>query len=375
MTEAVAVIGIDEYIKTEIARFNVADAAIDEMKNRFMSLTINGVDDREGYKAVRESRLLVKGKRIEVERIRKSIKEDSLKFGRAVDGEAKRITALLEPIEDHLEKQEKAIDEEKEHIKAEQERLEHEKVQGRMAILMSLGVQFTGFSYVYGEHSITSEQLKAVSDGYFSEFCGKIRAEVEAEQARLAEEERVKKEADEAERLRLEAIEKEKEEARRKAEEIRQAELKAEEERLAKIKAEQEETARIQAEKDAAFAAEKAAFEAEKKAAEDARLKEEAEKKRLSEEEQARKDAEEKARAEAEEQAKRDEEARLESERQVALRAAHEDEMRPDREKLKAYADKLEKVAVPKIKTTECVKVLNDAHEALLKVVKILQEG
>lgn len=364
MTEELAVVGIDEYIKTEIAKYNVTDATITEMRERFMPLAIKGVEDREGYKAVRDARLLVKNTRVGIEHKRKALKEDALRYGRAVDAEAKRITAQLEPIEEHLETQEKVVDDEKERIKVEQERLEHERVQGRMAILMSLGVQFTGFSYVYGEHSITPEQLKAVSEEFFAEFCGKIRVEVEAEQARKAEEERIRKEEEEAERLRLEEIGREKEEARCKAEEIRQAGLKAEEERLAKIKAEQEETARIQAEKDAAFAAEKAAFEAEKRAEEEARQKD-----------QAQKEAEEKTRIEAEEQAKRGEEARLESERQIALRAEREEEMRPDREKLKAYAGKLEKVAVPKLKMPECQAVLDQAYVLVSDAVMVLRRA
>ncbi|MCC6409719.1 MAG: hypothetical protein IT453_21370, partial [Planctomycetes bacterium] len=104
-----------------LATFSPADAAIAEMRERYMALEIKGLDDRAGYKIVREARLDVKRHRVAIEKKRAELKADALEYGRKVDGEAKRLTAMLEPIEAHLETQEKAIDAERDRIKAEAE--------------------------------------------------------------------------------------------------------------------------------------------------------------------------------------------------------------------------------------------------------------
>ena len=58
----------------------------------------------------REGRLILKAKRIEVEKVRKSLKEQSLNEGRLIDSVAKYLTNLIEPAEKHLELQEKFIE-------------------------------------------------------------------------------------------------------------------------------------------------------------------------------------------------------------------------------------------------------------------------
>jgi uncharacterized FlgJ-related protein len=104
----------------QLVKFNVTDAAIAQMAERYMKLTINGLEDTEGFKAVHVARMDVKGRRIEVEKTRKSLKEEALRFGKLVDGEAKRITALIAPIEEHLQSEEDKIQAEKDRIKAEE---------------------------------------------------------------------------------------------------------------------------------------------------------------------------------------------------------------------------------------------------------------
>ena len=109
-------------IEQELKKFDIAEAVISQWNKDYMMLTVSGLDDREGYKAVKEARLTVKSKRVEVEKKRKELKEDSLRFGRAIDTEAKRITSLLEPIETYLQSQEDVIGKEAERIKLEAER-------------------------------------------------------------------------------------------------------------------------------------------------------------------------------------------------------------------------------------------------------------
>lgn len=75
--------------------------------------------------SAREGRLFLRDRRIDVENARKRLKEQSLREGKAIDGIANVLKALIVPIEEYLEHQEKFV-EIKEEAKREAKRLEIE---------------------------------------------------------------------------------------------------------------------------------------------------------------------------------------------------------------------------------------------------------
>jgi hypothetical protein len=89
----------EERINSEIKKFNLADAAIAELKAKYSSLAIVDANDKEGYKKVSEGRKEVKKARNAVENKRKELVEDSVKLQKAVNGEAARLKNLLLEIE------------------------------------------------------------------------------------------------------------------------------------------------------------------------------------------------------------------------------------------------------------------------------------
>lgn len=174
-----------DFIKTELQKFNVADAVISKMAGEYLPLKVKGLDDKEGLKKVHDARMLVKAKRIEVEKKRKALKESSLRFGQEVDAEAKRITALLAPIEAHLEKEESIVEREKERLRLEAEEKARIAEQTRLAEI--------------------EKQRKAEE-----ERLATIRKELEAEKERQAETARKQQEAEEKIKAEQEKIEDEK---------------------------------------------------------------------------------------------------------------------------------------------------------------------
>lgn len=260
---------VSTHIETELAKFTITDAAISQMKKEYMPLNINGIDDKEGYAIVHAARMVVKGKRVEVEKTRKVLKEDTLIFGRAVDGEAKRITALLGSIESYLLGQQAAVDKEKARIKEEEAEL--------------------------------------------------IRAE--EERVKQAEIDRIAKEEEAARLAREEAMAAE--EARLEAERIRQEKVEAEQRKKeVALKAAQE---KVEAEKRAIVEAKQKEADEKKRLAELEKAKKEAaEAARIEAEQKAKRDAEEKVNAElrAKAEAEREEALRPDREKLIALSAA-----------------------------------------------------
>jgi hypothetical protein len=47
-----------DFISTELAKFNVSDAVIAQMRQQYIGLTISGLNDKEGYKQVKDARLM-----------------------------------------------------------------------------------------------------------------------------------------------------------------------------------------------------------------------------------------------------------------------------------------------------------------------------
>lgn len=303
-------------------RYTVADEKIAELRAQYAPLKIEGVKDKSGYQAVRTARLHCRSLRAEVEKTRKALKEDALKYGREVDAEAKRITALLEEVEIPLLEREEAIDAEKAAEEAAAQKKIDDMVRAREESFLAVGVVLT-FTERQNLPGMSEEEyqgrlfdateaynLRIQKEAEDAAELGRLKAEEDARQAAKAEEERLEREA-EAARL---AAQRAEQEAREKALAEREAALKAEADRIA-------------AERDAAA--------------------------RAAEIEKARADAAEKAKREAAEKAKRNarEEAdRIERERVIAEKAAA---LLPDKEKILAYLDSLRAVPIPEMNTAE----------------------
>jgi chemotaxis protein histidine kinase CheA len=215
-----------------LQRFTPTDTAIAAMAAEFMPLVIRGIDDAEGAKAVHSARMVVKSHRIQVEKVRKELKADSIEYGRRVDAEAKRIFSKLEPIESYLSEQEEAHQAEKERIKnaarikAEQEAAA--KAEAEAARLKaeqeaeSERLRVEREKLVEEQRKLDAERaaMQAEKDGL---------AAIEAERLRKIEMERVAQEAAERAKIETEArIAREAEEAKAKAAAAELARLQAE---------------------------------------------------------------------------------------------------------------------------------------------------
>lgn len=282
-----------EQPQTTDVSFPVADQAIAEMRDKYMPLRIAGVNDKAGYVMVRQARIEVKEKRCAVENRRKELKADALEWGRKVDAEAKRLTSLLTPIEEHLDAQEKAHDAEKERIKREAEESQRRKLQARVTAMQQCRATVDLF------------KIQQMGD---AEFDAALQAAIESDQRRRDQEE-----ADRIERERLEA-------ERREAEELRMAE--AREKQL------------LEAER---LAAERAELDRQRKEQAEAQAKIDAENRRIADDRSAKERAEQ---AELE---------RINAAERKAAEAARIESLRPDREKLMGVVAAIRAIEIPEV--------------------------
>lgn len=203
-----------------------------------------------------------------------------------------------------------------------------------------------------------------------------ITATIEASEDRLKaikdaedeKKERAKREKAEAERKALEEkIRAEREEKERQLAEAREA-IRLERER---IEAENAERERILAEREAEFAKERERVEAERRKLDQERLRLE----REEVERQAKARAEEEAKARAEAQKRHDDErAKAEAER-AKIEADRIEALKPDREKLLAFAKRIRATKAPTCQTQEATALVVIVMKRVLEAAEYLEDS
>jgi len=294
-------------------KYHVAEAEIAKERERCATLMC---DTREGYEEVRTAIANLRTTRTTIEARRVELKRDALEYGRRVDSVAKHLTALIAEIERPLKAKKAAVDDERERKRREKEEAERAAVEAKVR-----AEREAEEAKLRAEREAEEERLRVIREAEEKRLAEQ-RAEREAEERRLAVE-RAALEAERAEAARKaqaerEAIERERREAEGKA--------RAEESRVAALRAKQE---REEAERQARIKAEQEA-------------KERAERERVEAEERARQEAERKA--------------------------AHERRMaalKPDADKLAAYAAALLAVEAPEMATEDGARALDAASNEL----------
>jgi len=255
----------EEKSKQLIANFGKFFGEAQEIAKIAKLIEVTDISQTDEMAKAREIRLQLQKIRTQgVEALRIQLKEQSLREGKAIDGLANVIKALIIPIEEHLAKQEKF----KERIETERKnKIESERIAELGKYVENVGV------YTLHPDKLSQESFDQLLKTSKFAFEAQKKAEEEAEAIRLAKIEADKKAQEEIkkenERLKKEAEKREAEIAKeRKAEQAKiDAERKIQEEKLRiEKKAREEAEEKIRFAKEVELAGIKAKEEAEKKA-------------------------------------------------------------------------------------------------------------
>src|SRR3990167_6911036 len=206
----------------------------EEWEAKAKQIVITDISQTKEMREAREARLALKDIRVKTENVRKELKEQSLREGMAIDGVANIVKALVIPIEEHLERQEKFVE-----IREETRK---EKVNVERMAMMAMFIPDTS---VYNLKEMSDEAFQKLLETSKIAYEAVLAAEKKAEQERVAlekaqveeqkriklENEKMKKEAEARERAEAELRAKKQAEEDKKQEALMQA---AEEKRIAK---------------------------------------------------------------------------------------------------------------------------------------------
>lgn len=309
-----------------------------EIAEKSKSIIVTDESQVDEMKKAREYRLKLKDIRVNADKTRAELKEQSLREGNAIQGVYNIIKALVVPVEEYLEKQEKFAE-----IK-EQLRLEKQ-----------LNERVEKLSQYVNDVSLYS--LKDMADEVFENLLAGCKANFEKaqqEQKEAQEKERIENEKRNTLRNRQNQLApyslfiKEKIDLDTTVDEFNKIYLKAIDDKK-KYDLDQE-------------AIRKQNEQLQKKIDDERKAKEQAEENlRKEKEAQAQKEADEKAKAEA------DKKAQEEIERQRLLA--------PDKEKILDFAIQLSKIEAPAVKSNEANQILSEALKIIITAVDTLQNG
>ena len=262
------IVPIEKIVADGVAAFEGTRSKVTALAEQYRGLSVTDINDNKQLKKVSDARKELKRERCAIEKqgveIRRTIKEVTDK----VTEKEKELVAIISPVEDQLEAEEKRVEAERERIRKEEAKRLEEKVKARMKAITDAGAVFDGIGYKVGTFSMSHLELLKTTDEDFEELVEMAKTSAERERERIREEQ----EAAEQERQRAEAARKEEEERQRKEIEAEKERLRAAAEGLERAKKEQEERERKIREEEQRIAAERERIEREKREEEQRKL-------------------------------------------------------------------------------------------------------
>ena len=181
---------VDAAIDHAVSEIAKTDAAIEQVREDYLALVVTSPQDQAGYQSAETALKKMVRIRTSVEKTRKALKADSVRYGKAVDGEAKRIREAIEPIEEHLKTQCDIVRLEEARQKVAAENARRDEVAGWVAELSDLG---------WPVDLPALQRMTAEEFGFTLLSAKRAYSEREAERVELAElrAEKAKREAEE----------------------------------------------------------------------------------------------------------------------------------------------------------------------------------
>ncbi|MDX9794530.1 MAG: hypothetical protein RBU24_13575 [Kiritimatiellia bacterium] len=223
--------GVEQSTATQLRfAFNEMFGQAERWMSQAQAIRVTDVSQVREMKMAREVRLALRQIRCDAENTRKRLKSDALAKGKAIDGIANVLKALIEPAEKHLQEQEDFAK------RVEEQRIAALNETRRLALSAYMDV--SGLSENLA--GLSQEQFDAMLYGAQQKRVREAEAAAEAERLRLAEAERARKDAEALEEKRKAELAEARKRAAAEARARIEAERKADLERMERARIENE---------------------------------------------------------------------------------------------------------------------------------------
>lgn len=180
-------------------------ARINDFKERYADLSISGIEDTQGYAAVKDAAKDVRAERLAAGKEAKRIGAMILDIKRQFKDHADGVVAEFAELEDGLRGELKRIDEERQEMREKEEREKLRRFNERTERLFDAGFTYNGYQYTSGLVFVAAADVADLDDAAFDAKIEEGRAEAERLEAERLETERKIAEAQAAEQRIAEA--------------------------------------------------------------------------------------------------------------------------------------------------------------------------
>ncbi len=224
---------VNREFNTELSKLGITEDELRDDAAKALTITISGIDDKEGYKKADEARKNLKVKRVNIQKTGKFMRDEATKFSKKVIERENELVGLIDEAESYLDKRQREIKDEKDRIEKEKEDRIAAVFATRIAQLSGIGVIFNGANFQLGEVVLQMADVrncgdelyeKAILEPFIEEYRKVEAVRIEQERLRAEELQRIEDARIEAERLRMEAeaeLDRQREQMRKEQEELR----------------------------------------------------------------------------------------------------------------------------------------------------------
>lgn len=198
-----------ENITKGLSAFNERKASLETLAQSAAEITINGIEDKEGYKNADAKRKELKQARVSITKEGKEMRSILTQVGKNIIEKENELTSIISGEEQRLADEQDKIDAEKERIKQEEIKRQEQILTDRIKVLADYGFQID-----FGE-------IKAMDDETFTQYAEAAKTRFEKAESDRKEAERLEAEKAETERLAKEAEAKKLADERAELEELR----------------------------------------------------------------------------------------------------------------------------------------------------------
>lgn len=234
---------LESKITSELAKENITEKVLVELKAKYGDLKLKSLDDKESYLELKEAAKVCSKVRTAVVKCCKLLREEAVAYQKKCVAKEKEIVSIVSEIEDPIDAEIAKYDAELKRKEEEEKQRKENEYMARTQNLTKMGAVYSNNEFTLGEFSIEANLVKDCSQEVWeSDMLPKFQEQyqiIEAE--RIAEEQRKANEAAELKRKQDELAQKQREfEEQQAAFKKQQEELaqKAREEQLQREKEE-----------------------------------------------------------------------------------------------------------------------------------------
>lgn len=214
---------LEVVINKELQKNNVTDQVIAALKEKFGSMKLKSLDDKESYLILKESKREVAKVRILAEKITKKGREAAIAIQRLWLSKEKEVVGKIDEVESHLASEIKKYDDEQDRISREEAQRKENAYMQRQSTLLKMGANYANGCIILCELTYDTNTLRDADEDIWQETIlpKYTRLYQIKETTRIAEEKRQQEEAEKV-RSEREALEKERKEMEQQRRELQE---------------------------------------------------------------------------------------------------------------------------------------------------------